>query len=507
MLKFVAQYGGACGVAVETAGRRMSMQMEARLKESLEHLRQDRSIAAGKSAGNSGNSHQETLLQQLLTAARTQASRLVKLENICLSNPGPVTPPEAKGEDLQQDVASAEMLVALVTELAKTRAVLELALSRHSNANLPADLPSLPLFFTRVACGQGPLRLQQNLLFSYGTKGTPYEIQLFSVRCYDGGPVALRMEDCCRRMSMMQNGSSPKEAVEHLRGKGEDLQQDVASAEMLVALVVASVRRACGVAVEMLAGDVHADGSSPQESLEHLRQAWSIAALEICRTRNATRGEGGRPAARMWRRQRCCCPGARAGEDEGSVELALSRAQQRHLPAGCETALLFPMRSRRIFSSVTPDLPLSLSSFTVCLWAKPVSVSNRTVLFSYGTKRNPYEIQLLLSGTRALFTVGGEAHLVEGRGVVRGGIWTHICGAWSSEQGIASLWADGHRVAFTRRGGRGPCYPVEAPSSLGQEKNDRWGPLEESVWPVGVRCLGLTEASMQVGVHWEDDGG
>ncbi|XP_029571763.1 pentraxin-related protein PTX3-like [Salmo trutta] len=268
MLRFVAQYGGACGVAVETAGRRMSMQMEARLRESMEHLRQDRSTAADNSAGNN---HQEKLLQQLLTAARTQAVRLIKLENSCLSNP------EATGENLQQEVASAEMLVAVVTELAKTRAVLE---------------------------------------------------------------------------------------------------------------------------------------------------------------------------------------------------LALKSAQQRHLPAGCETALLFPMRSRRIFSSVTPDLPLSLSSFTVCLWAKPVSVSNRTVLFSYGTKRNPYEIQLLLSGTRALFTVGGEAHLVEARGVVKGGgVWTHLCGAWSSEQGIASLWADGHRVAFTPGVAEGHMLPDGGSLQLGQEKN------------------------------------
>uniref|UniRef100_A0A8C7UBJ9 Pentraxin 3 n=1 Tax=Oncorhynchus mykiss TaxID=8022 RepID=A0A8C7UBJ9_ONCMY len=269
MLRFVAQYGGACGVAVETAGRRMSMQMEARLRESMEHLRQDRSTDAGNSAGNS---HQEKLLQQLLTAVRTQAIQFIKLENICLSNP------EAKGENLQQEVASAEMLVAVVTELAKTRAVLE---------------------------------------------------------------------------------------------------------------------------------------------------------------------------------------------------LALKSAQQRHLPAGCETALLFPMRSRRIFSSVTPDLPLSLSSFTVCLWAKPVSVSNRTVLFSYGTKRNPYEIQLLLSGTRALFTVGGEAHLVEARGVVKGGgVWTHLCGAWSSEQGIASLWADGHRVAYTPGVAEGHMLPDGGSLQLGQEKND-----------------------------------
>ncbi|XP_010898276.2 pentraxin-related protein PTX3 [Esox lucius] len=275
MLRFVAQYGGACGVAVESAGRRMSLQMEARLRESMEHLRQERSIAVGNTAGNSVNSHQETLLQQLLAASRTQASRLMKLENSCLTNPRPITPTEANSRDLQQVVALTEMLDAVVTELGKTRAVLE---------------------------------------------------------------------------------------------------------------------------------------------------------------------------------------------------EALKSAHIRHLPAGCETAILFPMRSRRIFSSVTPDLPLTLSSFTVCLWTKPVSVANRTVLFSYGTKRNPYEIQLLFSGTAALFTVGGEAHLVEARGVVKGGSWTHLCGAWSSEQGIASLWANGQRKASTPGVAEGHVLPSGGTLQLGQEK-------------------------------------
>ncbi|KAL0973495.1 hypothetical protein UPYG_G00204740 [Umbra pygmaea] len=271
MLRFVAQYGGACGVAVENAGRRMFVQMEARLRESMEHLRQERSIVAG----NSVNSHQETLLQQLLAASRAQASKLIKLENGCLANPGTISPPEANGGDTKQEVVLTEMLDAVVTELAKTRAVLE---------------------------------------------------------------------------------------------------------------------------------------------------------------------------------------------------QAMRSAQIRHLPAGCEAALLFPMRSRRIFSSVTPDLPLSLSSFTVCLWVKPVSVSNRTVLFSYGTKWNPYEIQLLLSGTSALFTVGGEAHLVEARGVVKGGDWTHLCGAWSSEQGIASLWANGQRRASTPGVAEGHILPNGGSLQLGQEK-------------------------------------
>lgn len=137
-------------------------------------------------------------------------------------------------------------------------------------------------------------------------------------------------------------------------------------------------------------------------------------------------------------------------------------------------ALLFPMRSRRIYTSVIPDVPLSLSSFTVCLWVKPVAVSNKTVLFSYGNRRNPYEIQLLLGQTSALFTIGGEAHLVEAKGVVdpRGtSEWIHLCGAWSSVQGLASLWADGKKVASTPGVAEGHILPDGGSLQLGQEKN------------------------------------
>lgn len=88
LVRFVAQYGGSCGVAVETAGRRMALQMEGRLKDTLERLklRDQTSAAAGNSAGNSN--HLEAMVQQLLSAARTQASRLAKLETSCFSSPG-----------------------------------------------------------------------------------------------------------------------------------------------------------------------------------------------------------------------------------------------------------------------------------------------------------------------------------------------------------------------------------------------------------------------------------
>lgn len=138
---------------------------------------------------------------------------------------------------------------------------------------------------------------------------------------------------------------------------------------------------------------------------------------------------------------------------------------------GCEMALLFPMRSSRIYTSIIPDVPVSLSSFTVCMWFKPTSISNKTVLFTYGNRRNPYEIQLLLKRNAALFTIGGEAHLVEARGVVNPGRWTHLCGAWSSEQGLASLWADGVKVASTPGVAEGHVLPDGGSLQLGQERN------------------------------------
>lgn len=139
--------------------------------------------------------------------------------------------------------------------------------------------------------------------------------------------------------------------------------------------------------------------------------------------------------------------------------------------SGCEMALLFPMRSRRIYTAVLPDVSLSLSSFTACMWVKPTTISNKTVLLSYGNRRNPYEIQVLLSHTSALFTVGGEAHLVEAGHVVNPGQWIHLCGAWSSEQGLATLWADGRKVASSPGVAEGHVLPAGGALQLGQERN------------------------------------
>ncbi|XP_070685098.1 pentraxin-related protein PTX3 isoform X2 [Pempheris klunzingeri] len=289
MLRFVGQYGGTCGVAVETAGRRMALQVEGRLRETLERLKRDETLdVVGNSVGNFN--HLEAMVQQLLSAARTQASRLSKMESSCFSSPG-------------------------------------------------AGMPMNSKTGSRLAEG----------------------------------------------------------------GMTGHQEQEVTSRELALDGVVAALQQ--------------------------------------------TRVELGE---------------------------VLRSSRQRYLPAGCEMALLFPMRSRRIYTSVIPDVPLSVSSFTVCMWVKPTTVSNKTVLFSYGNRRNPYEIQLLLGQTSALFTIGGEAHLVEARGVVKPGgasDWIHLCGAWSSEQGLASLWADGKKMASTPGVAEGHVLPDGGSLQLGQERN------------------------------------
>lgn len=70
--RFIAQYGGSCGAAVETAGRRMVLQLETRLRESLERLRLKEQNAAAARNALAASPHLEVTLQQLLAALQAQ---------------------------------------------------------------------------------------------------------------------------------------------------------------------------------------------------------------------------------------------------------------------------------------------------------------------------------------------------------------------------------------------------------------------------------------------------
>ncbi|NXL58517.1 PTX3 protein, partial [Chordeiles acutipennis] len=137
----------------------------------------------------------------------------------------------------------------------------------------------------------------------------------------------------------------------------------------------------------------------------------------------------------------------------------------------CETAILFPMRSKKIFGSVHPTAGMTLRSFTACIWIKVTEALDKTIVFSYGTKFNPYEIQLYLSQESAVLVVGGAQHKLTVKNVVVPGKWIHLCGTWRSENGSASLWVKGELTATASDIADAHTIPDGGILQIGQEKN------------------------------------
>ncbi|NXL96296.1 PTX3 protein, partial [Alectura lathami] len=159
-----------------------------------------------------------------------------------------------------------------------------------------------------------------------------------------------------------------------------------------------------------------------------------------------------------------------------NVSSRLSRLESAWLRSSegemrCETALLFPMRSKKIFGSVHPTAAMTLSSFTACIWIKATEVLDKTIVFSYGTKTNPYEIQLYLSQQSAVLAVGSNQQKLAARNAVVPRKWIHLCGSWSSDNGTASLWADGELAATAAGVADAHVVPDGGILQIGQEKN------------------------------------
>lgn len=159
--RFVAQYGGSCGVAVESAGRRMVLQLESRLRESLERLRlKDQSSPAAAARSPTGNSnHLEATLQQLFAAVQTQSSRMAKLETSCSNRIG-LNPKmgaqfaEVGGTGtLEQEVTSREVVLEnTLVALEQARTALDQVVSSTRLRYLPAGETSIspPTIFQSV---------------------------------------------------------------------------------------------------------------------------------------------------------------------------------------------------------------------------------------------------------------------------------------------------------------------------------------------------------------------
>ncbi|XP_063298649.1 pentraxin-related protein PTX3 [Pelobates fuscus] len=143
---------------------------------------------------------------------------------------------------------------------------------------------------------------------------------------------------------------------------------------------------------------------------------------------------------------------------------------KRSLPAGCDSAILFPMRSPKIYASVHP-VDMTLEAFTFCVWIKVTEALDKTVVFSYGTKRNPYEIQLYLNNQSSVLVIGGGNNVVSAENVFEPGQWSQLCSTWSSEDGHVAVWANGEIKEQFFDVSKGRAIPDRGIFQLGQEKN------------------------------------
>ncbi|KAE8604114.1 hypothetical protein XENTR_v10014578 [Xenopus tropicalis] len=157
-------------------------------------------------------------------------------------------------------------------------------------------------------------------------------------------------------------------------------------------------------------------------------------------------------------------------ETTAKLQTAQSWISQRYLPGGCEIAILFPMRSPKIYASVHPA-DMTLQAFSFCVWVKVTEALDRTIIFSYGTKRNPYEIQLYLNHQSLVLVIGDGQNKVIADNVVEPSNWTNVCGTWSSENGKATLWVNRENRATSYDIAKGYEIPNRGIFQLGQEKN------------------------------------
>ncbi|NXC34459.1 PTX3 protein, partial [Campylorhamphus procurvoides] len=160
------------------------------------------------------------------------------------------------------------------------------------------------------------------------------------------------------------------------------------------------------------------------------------------------------------------CPNCACTKSPVSIYLTLFLTSP-----GCETAILFPMRSKKIFGSVHPTAGMALLAFTACVWVKVTEALDKTIVFSYGTRFNPYEIQLYLSRRSVVLLVRGDQHKVTAQNVIVPGEWIHLCGTWSSENGSAALWVQGELRASSLDVASGHGVPDGGILQIGQEKN------------------------------------
>lgn len=109
--------------------------------------------------------------------------------------------------------------------------------------------------------------------------------------------------------------------------------------------------------------------------------------------------------------------------------------------------LLFPTETDSSFVKLTPEKPLSLSAFTLCMRvATELQGEREIILFAYRTlgydalnvwREKDGRLSFYLSGAGALFHLPPLSTFQ-----------THLCITWDSATGLAAFWVDGRRSVF-----------------------------------------------------------
>lgn len=164
----------------------MVLQLETRLRESLERLRpkEQNSAAVRNSVGSS--SHLEVTLQQLLSTLQTQAHRLAKLESGCFGSPRAATAMTSKARSLLPEGGGAWVLE-------------QEAASRQSGLDgLPAALLQVRVALAQVQQRNPPAGEISTLAphlpsLSSPSSTLPFRLHIFFLLTYSGHVSAERM--------------------------------------------------------------------------------------------------------------------------------------------------------------------------------------------------------------------------------------------------------------------------------------------------------------------------
>ncbi|XP_048030443.1 pentraxin fusion protein-like isoform X3 [Megalobrama amblycephala] len=110
--------------------------------------------------------------------------------------------------------------------------------------------------------------------------------------------------------------------------------------------------------------------------------------------------------------------------------------------------LLFPTKTDTSYVKLTPENPLNLTAFTLCMRVamEPQGQRAKIILFAYHTpqydeldvwRERDGRVSLSLSGDRVLF------HLPP-----LSSFHTHLCVTWDSATGLSAFWVNGERGVY-----------------------------------------------------------